>query len=229
MKITSHMVAKPALTLAIAIMVSCAPQTKKTGLPPEPIQEEMPAEIQEELSMASFELLLSRTQDLSMKERRPILEKGYYQMIEKFPDSFLSEESHMRLILLYMEQFNPPQVEKAEQIYRDYYQNYPQPRLGRAINETMARSYYNVGEWRRLEEFCVPFVKRYLESKDVNNSLYMYYYSEAKFNQGELLEAERGFRMLSRDFGDSGLGGTARMRLEDIAIKKQEQESSQDK
>ena len=203
------------LLLWSAFVLSCVPPPE-VGVSPERPVVSMPPQEQEEKSFEVFESMLEETTGKSIEEKTPVLDAGYRDIIRNYPDSFLAEESYLRLMLLNLENYDPPRVEEAERVYREYFRIYPAPRLNNAMNDSLARIYYTYGYWDRLAAFCVPMVKRYLEGRAASDALYLFYYSEAKLRLGEPGEAAKGYVLLQRQFGKGELGRQSADRLKAI-------------
>jgi tetratricopeptide (TPR) repeat protein len=182
--------------------------------PPKPSVEE-----QERLSLKKFEEVLEATANLPQDETRGLVREGFYEIIEKYPDSYLAEESYLRLILSYLEDFYPPEEKKAEELYREYFQKYPNPKLGNPINEYMARFYYRTGNWEKLVVFTVPYLRNYVKTGKLTNPLFMFFYSEAKFNMNDLKEARIGYKTLIRHYPNSHEAKISKDRLNVIQSK----------
>jgi tetratricopeptide (TPR) repeat protein len=188
------------------------PESHLTVEPPPPL----PIEKQEELAYNTFNEMLEMTANRPRKEVLPELVAGYETIIKESPDTYLAEESHYRLIIHYFEDPRPPQVEKAENVYRQYFERYKEPKLGYVINVTMARLYYNYAMWDRLSDFLIPFVRDFVVTGKIVNPVFLFYYSEAKFFLKDYDEAARGYRLLIREKPANMELDVARKRLQDI-------------
>lgn len=183
-------------------------------VPPKPSVDE-----QEKLSMIKFEEVLEATANLPHDETRALVREGFFEIIEKYPDSYIAEESYFRLILSYLEDFYPPEEKRAEELYREYFQKYQNPKLGNVINQTMARFYYRTGNWKKLVAFTVPYLRDYVKTGKLSNPLFIFFYSEAKFNMNDLKEARNGYNTLIRHFPGSHEAKISKDRLNVIQSK----------
>jgi len=191
-----------AAIMSMALFYGCQTTRPSATVEQPPAVEKKPAlpiEQQEQLATKTFNDMLDMTGEQPRKEVLPQLVAGYQKIIEEAPDTYLAEESHLRLIIHYFEDPETPQVEKAEEVYRQYFERYKNPKLGPGINATMARLYYNYKMWDRLASFMVPFVKQYVETGKIADKLYLFYYSESKFQLKEYVEAARGYRLMIRE------------------------------
>jgi hypothetical protein len=200
-----------AMLLSEILLFSCAMAPKA---PPKPSVEE-----QERLSMKKFEEVLEATANLPQSETREMVREGFYEIIDKYPDSYLAEESYFRLIISYLEDFYPPKEKRAEELYREYFDKYPAPKLNNVINDTMVRYYYRTANWEKLVAFTVPYLRSYAETGKLINPLFIFFYSEAKFNLNDLKEARTGYRTLINHFPKSQEARISKDRLKFIESK----------
>lgn len=207
-----------ALLASLLFLYSCA-----TAPPPAAVEEpkaEVPAlspEEQQAKAKEKFMEMLDLTANVARHTVIADLEKGYIEIINKYPDSYLAEESYWRLIIMNLEDFYPPRTERAEELYREYFRKYPKPQLDNAVNDTMARFYFRMNMWEKLATFCLPFMREYVKTGNLPSPLFMFFYSEAKFQLKEFEEAARGFKILIQRFPDSREALHGRERLEDMS------------
>lgn len=208
--------------VAIIFLVMLLPECFLLSCAVAPPREEPPklvVEEQDRLSMIKFEEVLEATANLPHDETRPMVREGFYYIIAQYPDSYLAEESYFRLIISYLEDFYPPEEKRAEELYRDYFEKYPKPRLNNAINDTMARHYYRNGKWEKLLAFSVPYLRDYVKTGKLPNPLFIFFYSEAKFNLTDLKEAKTGYKTLIRHFPKSHEARIAKDKLKILQSK----------
>jgi TolA-binding protein len=187
--------------------------------PPKEEPSEISVEEQDRLSMEKFEELLESTANIPHDKTRPMAREGFYEIIDKYPDSYLAEESYFRLIISYLEDFYPPEEAKAEAIYREYFEKYPKPRLNNAINDTMVRFYYKTGSWEKLVAFSIPYLSDYVKTGTLKAPLFLFFYSEGKFNLNDLKEARIGYKTLIHYFPNSREAKIAKEKLKIIQSK----------
>jgi tetratricopeptide (TPR) repeat protein len=205
---------------AFLMFSGCVSSSKVDDSSTAPPPEKLPSlEEQEKIAMEEFGDMLELTANRSHYEMIDEIEAGYLNIIRKAPDSYLAEESHFRLVIHYFEHPDGPQVEKAEDIYRQYFERYENPKMAFAINTTMARMYFNFKQWEGLSKFMVPFIKKYVETGELRDPLFLFYYSEARFYLEDYEEASRGYRMLIRENPASMELNHARRRLVEIRHK----------
>jgi hypothetical protein len=206
--------------LSLLILLSCATPRLDEKPPEAP---KIPPEEQQKLAMVKFKDMLEMTANAERTTILPQIEEGYHTIINKYPDAYLAEESYLRLIMMNIEDYYPYRVERAEQLYKEYFEKYPKPKLNNVINDTMARFYYRTYDWEKLAAFCLPFAKRYAETGELPSPLYMFFYSEAKFMLKEYDEAERGFRIILHRYKGSREAEIGEKKLEAIEKIKAEQ------
>jgi len=192
----------PAISLTLMLVTGCVTTQEErhpeqqTAIESSPV---LPVEEQEQLAMDTFNEMLDMTIGRPRQEVLPELEAGYEKIIKEAPDTYLAEESHYRLMIQYFEDPRQQQIDKAEEIYRLYFERYKEPKLKLAMNSTLARLYYNYKVWDRLDNFMIPFIKQYVETGKIEDTLYFFYYSEAKYWLKDYDEAARGFRLMIRE------------------------------
>jgi hypothetical protein len=197
-----------AFTLVGAIF-SCAGITPK-----KPTQ--LPLAQQEERAEAKYLDLLESTARMPRKERSDILVEGYKDVIKNYPESSFAEESHYHLIKIYFYNYDAPMESQAENIYRKYFKNYEKPRMSSIINLEMAKYYYQFRQWDKLVTFTVPFLRKYLKTGKIDDGLYIFYYSEAKYQLKEYKEALRGYVTFADKYKENKMEKFIKRRLRQI-------------
>lgn len=201
--------------LAIAILTaSCA--IKPATPPPTTLPVAPPAKVIEQKALESYVELQNLSMTMPQEQYLPRLEEGLKNIMQQYPETYLAEESYYHLINKYLNTFDPPRIEDAEDMYVQYFKAYEKPKLGPAINRIVADFYYTYGHWERLAAFCVPFVKSFLESVGTDDTLYVLYYADAKFNLKDYEEARRGYVYLINRARDQWTIDISNKRLRDI-------------
>lgn len=198
-----------------AVLLSCATVPKEKVEAPKLSQEE-----QKERAYVKFNEMLEVTKNVRRTTVMDKIEEGYLEIIDKYPDTDLAEESYYRLIKLYNQDFFPARPEDAEEIYRLYFERYSEPKVGELLNDTMARHYFTSEQWVKLLSFVTPYVKRFIETKKLKGPLYLFFYSEAKYNLNVIGEAEKGYRLLIQHFPKSHEARLSGKRLKKIKYQK---------
>jgi hypothetical protein len=186
------------LVLAAA---SCAP---RTAAPPEgAAKPTLSIEEQDKKSQEAYANILEMTAWVERHTILPQMEEKYEQLIEDYPDSYFAEESYYRLMKMYMYDYSPPDVDKAEEWYREYFRHFKNPRLKNLFNDTVVRFYFQFQHWDRLLSFLDPVIRQYYEGKRTDGPLYLLFYSIAKQKRGAIEEARNGFKTIIERFDGS--------------------------
>ncbi len=204
--------------LASSLLFSCA----TAPVEEEPEKVTLPVEEQEKLAMQTFNDMLETTANVPRRKVLNELEQGYNKIIKEYPDTDLAQESYLRLMLYNLEDFERPRVETAENIYKEYFKKYPEPKLGSAMNFYLAKFYFEYHHWEKLAEFSTPFLREYVKTGKYSKTLYLLYYSEAKFHLKDYEEAEKGFTLMLKEFPGTQEAGFAETRLKELKSRRQD-------
>lgn len=215
MRANSKTLLLSALALLSAFLLSCA-SARKAEVQPPMVPEKMPLAEQVAASQRAFEDILEITATGSRDAALPKIEDTYNKIITLYPDAYYAQESYWRLIILNLEDYYPPRVEKAETYFREYMKKYPQPSLKYAVTDTMARFYYQNKDWQKLIDVCTPYITEYIKTGQMMSPLFLFFYSEGKFFLGDYVEANKGYRTLMRVFPGSHEARISERRLEEI-------------
>ncbi len=187
-------------------------------------EKKMPAEKKkltlEEQDKGAFEIL---NKILGLAEKTadrqallPQMEALYEEIIDKYPDAMLVEESYWKVIAMDIEEFKPPKVDKAEKLYRDFFRRYPASPLNAHIEKTFGQFYYTNKTWESLMRIFTPRIKKFIQTGKLDSPYHMFMYSEAKFNLGDLVEAEKGYKIVIEFFPQTGEGEASKKRLNEM-------------
>jgi len=155
----------------------------------------------------------------SSEDRKAVLpqvENLYRKIIKEYYDTPLAQESYWRLISIYIDDYSPPDYEKAESLYMEFIKMYPVSPLKGFIAETLGKSYYRSAQWDKLLKVCTPVFREYTEEGKRPKPSLMFMYAEANFNMGSVAEAERGYEIFLEVFPRTGNSIKAKARLEEI-------------
>lgn len=182
-----------------------------------PEKKKIATEEQEKKAMGVFNKILDITSEAGERqEALPKMEVLYEEIIDNYPDVQIAEESYWRLIAILVEEFKPPKVEKAEKLYGEFSKKYPGSNMRFNIDQTLGQFYYSSKLWDRLLRFCSPQVKRFIQTGKLEGPYYLYMYSEAKFNLNDIVEAEKGYKIVLEFFPKTKEGYAANKRLKEI-------------
>lgn len=209
-----------AFLFLISACVTAPPKIEEKKVTPE---KKLTPEEQSQKALEVFNRILSLTEGVEDRQAiLPQMEALYEEIIENYPDVPLVEESYWRLITISIEEFKPPKVDKAEKLYQDFFKKYPDSPLEIYIEETFGTFYYTNKMWDKLLRFFTPQVKKFIKTGKLDSPYHMFMYSEAKFNLGDLAEAEKGYKIVIEFFPKTKEGETSKNRLEEIQnLKKQ--------
>lgn len=167
-----------------------------------------------------FDEILTLTETPDIKAVLPHIETLYLKIIKEYPDTALAQESYWRLISLYVDKSTPPEYEKAENLYQEFLKKYPGSVIKNLIEDTLSKSYYKNGKWDELLKLNLPVVNEFYKTGKLSNPGPMFMYAEAKFNLGDLTEAEKSYKTAIELFPTSSMAATSKKRIEDIKKRK---------
>jgi hypothetical protein len=90
-------------------------------------------EEQEEEAYVIFNQILELSRGLERQANLPRMKELYRDIIEKYPDSWLAQESYMRLIIIARQKKTPEGDAEAERLYLEFLNKYPDSRLRRIL------------------------------------------------------------------------------------------------
>jgi len=198
------------LCLIPAMLVSCKSAPVDQSGPVMTVTE------QEEKAMERFKTLLDETRELDRSDAMPLILEGYREVMDKYPDSFLAEESYFRMMTIALHEVYPPKEEEAENLYNEYFRRYKHPQMGMAMNGELARYYYKEMKWEKLAKFTTPFMREYVKSGKYGDTVFLFLYTEAKFHLKDYDEARKGYQIIKRNSAGTRDADIAEQRLEYI-------------
>lgn len=206
------------------VLSSCAttdPKQDAGGTSPvKPVSSLMSQKEQDTRALELFEQISEIFSESDRKSALPKAEALYLRIISEYPDAALGQESYWRLVLICLRDYVPPQYEKAEAYYGAFMKKYPQSPFRYEIEDAISGSYYTDGKWDKIMAFYIPAVKRYIETGKLDRPHDIFFYAEAKFNLGDLVEAEKGYKIVVSLFPKSREGIFAAKRLDELVNKK---------
>jgi tetratricopeptide (TPR) repeat protein len=218
----------PIYSILLILFSACA-TTPKTATVAKAEEERVPPQTKELLSpseqdakaLEAFKRILTLTEEASREAILPQIEIAYLEIIREYPDSSIAQESYWRLVLIYVDESIPPRYDEAERLYNEFIKKYPESQMRSMIEDTLSKNYYNNGEWDRLLRLYIPPVKEYIKTGKLDRPHSLFMYSEAKFNLGDLIEAEKGYKIVIALFPNSAEAVTSKSRLEEIKKKRE--------
>ena len=210
---------------AVMLLASCTTMNKEARqtlphetTPSDRIKENKIRTEEEKQSFEIFTEIFSITR--STRDRQTVLPKIealYMKIIRNYPETPLAQESHWKLINIYVRDYAPPDYGKAEMLYRDFLTKYHNSPLKGVVADTLGRSYVKHGEWSRLLTLCSPSYRGYVEKKITPRASLMFMYAEANYNLGNMEQAENAYSLVSDLFPDLMVGKKSKSMIEKIA------------
>jgi TolA-binding protein len=194
------------------------PENMKATVPEE---KKKPVSEREAKAYELFNEILELTQNPDIAEALPKIEALYLRIIQEYPETALAQESYWRLVMLYVDKASPTEYEKAELLYHQYLQKYPNPVLKSAIEDSLSQSYIRRKKWDKVLQLYLPEINEFKEKGKLSNPNPLFMYAEAKFNLGDIVEAEKAYTDVIELFPTSYRAATAKKRLEEIKNKKE--------
>jgi tetratricopeptide (TPR) repeat protein len=189
--------------LLFLFLSSCATApVEREDAEPLPDKKEVlsPAEREKKAFEKFNEILIVRRSSRDRKAVLPKMEQLYVQLIDEYPDVPVAQESYWKLVEIYTKDYSPPLYDKAEELYDEFVEKYPESGLKRVVDKTLALSFYINKEWERLLRLCDPEFKKYIEEGISPYPLLIFMYAEANFHLRNFEEAEKGFKIVMEDF-----------------------------
>ena len=177
-------------------------------------------EEQNKEALKAFEKILQISESTDRSNVLPQLEAAYFDIIKRFPEAYLTQESYWRIMLIYLTDYNPPAFVKAEALREEFLKKYPESKLRDLIDSTLAEGYYNHAQWDKLLKFYAPSIKKSIETGKFTKVADIFMYAEAKFRLNDLAEAEKGYKIVVSTFPAAKESAVAKKRLEEIQAKK---------
>jgi hypothetical protein len=206
------------------IMTSCAtaPKTTKQEMPkdiplPETVKKEPTRTENEKKSLETFMEILHITRSTNDRQSiLPRIESLYTQVINDYPETPLAQESYWRLITIYLNDYSPPDYEKATALYKAFIRKFTHSPVRGFIEDDMGRSYMKHDEWNRLLTLCTPAYRKYIDEGIVPRPSLIYMYAEANFALGNMYEAAKAYESVTDMFPGLHVGRKSAKRLEKI-------------
>lgn len=196
--------------IALTVLISCVHVqdrgTAEPSLSSEDQQKEksvLSRDEQAKEAMALFNTILEISQN---EEREKAIVKKtelYKQLISEYPDAPLAQESYWRIIEIYLRDNDPPRIEEALSLYKEFLERYDKSPVRNAIESTFERFFYAKQRWRDLLEFVRPRIEHFVNTAELVSPTYMFLHAEAQYNLGEFDEATKAYKIVIRYFPDS--------------------------
>ncbi len=141
------------------------------------------------------------------------------EIISKYPQTGLAQESYWKLINIYLVDYSPPHYIRAHSLYSEFLGRYPRSPIRGLIEWTLVKRYYNDARWDDLIKVCAPaFETNANEGKKLRPAL-IFICAEAHFHLGNFVEAEKGYVNMIELFPDLRESEKSKARLEEMRKK----------
>ena len=171
-------------------------------------------------ALKAFEKILEMTESTERSAILPQIEAAYFDIIRRYPEAYLTQESYWRIMLIYLIDSNPPEFIKAADLRDEFLKKYPDSKLKDLMDSTLADGYYKHGQWDKLLMLYTPSIKQSIETGKFTRVADIFMYSEAKFRLNDLTEAEKGYRIVMATFPGAKESEVAKNRLGEIQAKR---------
>jgi len=135
-------VALACLLFTIWLLAGCAQKTgvgDQAGLTTPKEAQALSLEEQKKAAYEIFKEILLLSDSQEREQNLPRIKSLYREIIEKYPDIGLAQESYLRLIMLAKEQKTPEGEAEAESLYREFLQRYPDSKLQRIVENELRK------------------------------------------------------------------------------------------
>ncbi len=156
----------------------------------------LPFAVQQSKSMELFHEIFQISQEDDKFANIDRITDLYWQIIKECPDAPLAQESHWHLIETYLTYFQPPQVDEALLLFKQFKSRYPDSPLMNVLQDTMAKGLYANRFWNDLHELEASMVAKFFATGKPQSPMPIFYYSEASFHLNEIDEAIKGYQAL---------------------------------
>ncbi|OGW36279.1 MAG: hypothetical protein A2Y97_07540 [Nitrospirae bacterium RBG_13_39_12] len=168
-----------------------------------------------------FEEILDLTETQDIQTVLPQIEILYINIIREYPDTAIAQECYWRLISLYVKNNVPPEYEKAEALYSEFLKKYPRSVITTLIEDTLAKIYHKNKKWDKILKIYPDAASKFNEKDEHPNPSPVFMYAEAKYNLGDLAEAEKAYKIIEKYFPKSKMAPATKERLEEIKKRKE--------
>ncbi len=196
------------------LVMTTAVASPAPGQPAE--QEELSAEEQTRRAQDVFRRILELTGEGERADAIPQMAAGYREIIEKYPRSATVHEAYWRLMLILMNDTQPPAFAEGEALFRDYFAQHPEKARLSAAAAALADGFYRAGLWNELLRFCRPVVKDFIETGALTRPNELFLYAEAKWHLNDAVEAAKGYRIVIAKFPNTPQAAQSARRLAEL-------------
>jgi hypothetical protein len=124
------------VSLFLGVFVGCAQKTEEIDLSPQPVQK-LSLEEQRAAAYEIFREILVLSDSPEHEKNSPQIKSLYREIIDKYPDIGLAQESYMRLIIMAKEEKTATGDKEAETLYHEFMQQYRDSKIQRIIENEL--------------------------------------------------------------------------------------------
>jgi len=173
----------------------------------------LPLDEQKRLAFDVFNEILTVSQGEDRFANLDRMTSLYLKIVNEYPDAPLAQESFLRLVSMFLRDYDPPREDEALALYEYFLKRYPGSPLKNAVENTVSRYYYGTSQWKKLKDFVSPHIRRFVETGDLKTPVHLFFFTEAKFHLGDYREAYKGYRIIQKRFPGSSDARVAASRL----------------
>lgn len=122
--------------LLLGVLIGCAQKAEEMDTSPQPVQK-LSLEEQRAAAYEIFKEILILSDSPEHEKNSPKIKSLYREIIDKYPDIGLAQESYMRLIIMAKEERTAAGDAEAEALYREFMQQYPDSKIQRIIENEL--------------------------------------------------------------------------------------------
>jgi tetratricopeptide (TPR) repeat protein len=210
------------ITAFLLFLISaCTTVPKKEEAYPGQINKTMSVEEQRKRGLEKFNEILTVRQSLRYrKDALPEMENLYLELIDKYPDAPIAQESYWKLVESYVKDYSPPRYDEAEELYTRLVRDYPQSFFRKMVERTLGVRLRINKEWERLLRISTPAYREYIEKGTKPLPLMIFSYAESNFWLGNYEESEKAFKVLIEEFPRQSESRLPEARIKYIRSKK---------
>ncbi len=205
----------------ILLFTACATQPVKKVKPAEETKKPLsPEEQKKEKSIEVFTEILDVIETSeSRKDALPKVESLYKKIIIEYPETGLAQESYWRLISIYVNDYSPADYEKAEALYGEFLEKYPQSPLKSFVMDSLGKGYYRDDQWRKLLTLTAPLIREYTQTGKRPGPSLISMNAEANYRLGYFDAAKVSYRVLIKIYPKLIESIKARARLKELKMR----------
>jgi len=183
--------------------------------PVEVITEITPERDKENKSLDIFAEILDLVESTDDRQTvLPGIEDLYSRIIREYPETPLAQESYWKLITICLEDYSPPKLDKADALYKEFINKYPESLLRVIVEDTLGKGFYKNAAWSKLINLYSSSYNEYIEKGKKPRASSIFMYSEANFYLENMDAASKGYEIVAELFPQLREGKKSKAMLE---------------